>query len=106
MKRYYVYILICNDKSYYTGVTSNLDKRIWEHQEGLIKSCYTHGRRPAKLVFQTEFNHVRDALSAEKQIKGWSRKKKEALIQGRFDDLPKLSRSKQPSDVALRQSLS
>ena len=92
MKRYYVYILLCNDKSYYTGVTSNLEK------------CYTHGRRPVKLIFQTEFNHVRDALSAEQQIKGWSRKKKEALTQGRFDDLPKLSRSKQPSDAALRQA--
>ena len=96
MKRYYVYILLCNDKSYYTGVTSNLEIRIWEHQEGLIKGCYTHGRRPLKLVFQTEFNHVRDALSAEKQIKGWSRKKKEALIDGRFDDLPELSRNQQP----------
>ncbi|MDH5458609.1 MAG: GIY-YIG nuclease family protein [Nitrospinota bacterium] len=96
MKRYYVYILQCNDKSYYTGVTSALEKRIWEHQEGLVKGCYTHGRRPLKLVFQTEFNHVRDALSAENQIKGWSRKKKEALIQGRFDDLPGLSRNQQP----------
>jgi putative endonuclease len=94
MKRYYVYILQCNDKSYYTGVTSALEKRIWEHQEGLVKGCYTHGRRPLRLVFQTEFNHVRDALSAEKQIKGWSRKKKEAVIQGRYDDLPELSKSK------------
>ena len=96
MKRYYVYILQCNDKSYYTGVTSALEKRIWEHQEGLVKGCYTHGRRPLKLVFQTEFNHVRDTLSAENQIKGWSRKKKEAVIQGRYDDLPELSRNKQP----------
>jgi len=104
MKRYYVYILLCNDKSYYTGVTSDLKKRISEHQQGSIQNCYTDSRRPVKLVFQSEFNHVKDALSAEKQIKGWSRKKKEALIQGRFDDLPKLSKSKQSSDAVLRQA--
>jgi len=104
MKRYYVYILLCNDKSYYTGVTGELEKRIWEHQEGSIKGCYTHGRWPVKLVFQSDFRDIRDVIAAEKQIKGWSRKKKEALIQGRFDDLPKLSRNKQPSDVALRQA--
>ena len=104
MKSYYVYILLCNDKSYYTGITNNPGKRVWEHHEGLIKGCYTHGRRPVKLVFQENFQNVNQAIAAEKQIKGWSRKKKEALILGRFDDLPKLSRSKQPSDVALRQA--
>jgi putative endonuclease len=49
-----------------------------------------------KLVFQSDFYDVWDAIAAEKQIKGWSRKKKEALIEGRFDDLPKLSRNQQP----------
>ena len=94
MKRYYVYILQCQDNSYYTGVTGNLEKRLWEHQEGLIKSCYTHGRRPVKLVFQSEFSDVNDAIAAEKRVQGWSRKKKEALIRGRYEDLPELSRSK------------
>jgi putative endonuclease len=89
---YFVYIIKCRDGSYYTGVTNNIQKRFYEHQEGLIIDCYTHNRRPLKLMFAEEFRDIREAIEREKQIKGWSRRKKEALIAGDFDRLTKLSR--------------
>ena len=93
MKRYYVYILECIDKSYYTGITSNLEKRLTEHYHGLDSTCYTFPKRPVILKFVAEFQDVNDAIAREKQIKGWNRKKKEALIKGDFNQLVKLSRS-------------
>ncbi len=93
MKSYFVYILKCNDGSYYTGVTNNIEKRFYEHQEGLIRDCYTHEKRPLELLLVEEFHDVEEAIRREKQIKGWSRKKKKALIVGDFDELVKLSRS-------------
>jgi len=93
MKDYFVYILKCADDSYYTGVTNNLEKRISEHQSGLIKG-YTSSRLPVKLVFSERFSDVNDAIRFEKQVKGWSRKKKEALINKDFDLLVKLSNLK------------
>ncbi len=92
MKSYYVYILQCSDGSYYTGVTNNVERRLYEHQEGLIDGCYTHNKRPVKLVYMEEFSDVLDAISREKQIKGWSRKKKEALIAGDFEKLVELAK--------------
>jgi putative endonuclease len=93
MRRYYLYILKCSDGSYYTGVTNNLELRFAEHQDGLIDKCYTHQRRPLKLVYSQEFQDIRDALEREKQVKGWSRRKKEALISGDFERLVGLSKS-------------
>ncbi len=93
MKDYFVYILKCSDDSYYTGVTNNLEKRINEHQAGIIKG-YTSSRLPIKLVFSERFSDVNQAIQLEKQLKGWSRKKKEALINGNFDLLVRLSNSK------------
>ena len=92
----YVYILKCSDDSYYTGSTHNFEKRIYEH-----KSCkgpnYTKKKLPVKVVFVSEFPNYFDALIFEKQVKGWSRKKKEALIGGNFDLLPKLAECKNES---------
>ena len=96
MNSYFVYILLCNDSSYYTGVTNNIEKRFYEHQEGLIEDCYTHSRRPLKLVFVDEYRDINEAIAREKQIKGWSRRKKEALIAEDFDRLVELSK-KRPS---------
>ena len=79
MKRYYIYILRCNDGSYYTGITNNVERRFYEHQNGLIYNCYTDRRRPVNLVFIEEFGEVNDAIAREKQIKGWTRRKKEAV---------------------------
>lgn len=77
---FYVYILKCNDGSYYTGHTDDIDKRISEHRFGLIANCYTKNRRPIEVVFIQLFSTRDEAFCAERQIKGWSRKKKEALI--------------------------
>ena len=93
MKDYFVYILKCSDDSYYTGVTNNLEKRINEHQSGIIKG-YTSNRLPIRLVFSERFSDINQAIRFEKQIKGWSRKKKEALISRNFDLLVKLSNMK------------
>ena len=92
-KTYWVYILKCSDGSFYTGSTSNIEKRLSEHQNGTIKG-YTSKRRPVKLVFSEHFESVYDAISAERQIKGWRRTKKIALIKGDFDLLVKLSNMK------------
>jgi len=75
MKDYFVYILKCSDDSYYTGVTNSLEKRINEHESGLIKG-YTSSRLPVKLVFSERFTDINDAIRFEKQVKGWNRKKK------------------------------
>ena len=92
MKQSYVYIIKCSDDSYYTGITSNLQKRINEHKIGLQKDSYTYSRRPLKMVFYAEFTDINLAIKTEKQIKNWSRAKKEALINGEFDKLPNLAK--------------
>lgn len=94
MKVYYVYILICSDKTYYTGITSNLEKRINEHKNGKHLDSYTYKRRPIDLVYFAEFTNVDIAISTEKQIKKWSKAKKEALINNEYDKLPNLSKKK------------
>jgi predicted GIY-YIG superfamily endonuclease len=76
-----VYILRCADNSYYTGHTDNLEERIAKHQAGEIEG-YTSTRLPVELLFSEEFPTREEALACERQIKGWSRKKKEALMRG------------------------
>jgi len=93
-KRLFVYIVKCKDDSYYTGVTNNAEKRVVEHNYGLNKKSYTYSRRPVKLVFSQEFSDPNEAIRFEKQVKGWSRAKKEALIEGNFKKLVKLSNRK------------
>jgi putative endonuclease len=90
---YHVYIVQCADGFYYTGVTNNLEKRINEHNGGFIDG-FTSKRLPVRIVFHQAFQNIQDAIAAEKRIKGWSRKKKEALIKGDFERLKFLSRSK------------
>ena len=92
MKKSYVYILKCADNTYYTGITSDLDKRIIEHESGKHHGSYTSSRRPIKLVFYAEFTDINIAIEKEKQIKKWSKVKKEALINGNFKDLPNLAK--------------
>ena len=93
MKEYSVYILLCSDKSYYTGVTNNIEERLLQHQQGVDPNAYTFKRRPVELVYQHAFREVTDAIKAEKQIQGWSRKKKEALIAEKFHLLHELAMS-------------
>ena len=92
MKEYSVYILRCSDGSYYTGVTSLLEKRVAEHQQGVLKKSYTFSRCPVECVFVEHFSTPLEAIALEKQIKGWSRKKKEALIRKDWEALRRLSR--------------
>ena len=94
MKVSFVYILKCSDNSYYTGITSNLNTRISEHKTGKHKDSYTYSRRPIQLVFYAEFTDINLAITIEKQIKKWSRIKKEALINGEFEKLPNLAKKK------------
>ncbi|MBV8493837.1 MAG: GIY-YIG nuclease family protein [Alphaproteobacteria bacterium] len=87
----YLYILLCADGSYYVGITrDSLEKRIAEHQAGTF-SGYTARRRPVKLVFHQHFERIEDAIAAERQVKGWRREKKAALIRGDFAALPALA---------------
>ena len=93
MKQSWVYILKCSDGSYYTGGTSNLKQRIQEHNF-MKYDNYTSTRLPVELVYSQQFASIADAISAERQIKGWGRRKKEALINGDFDLLHNLSECK------------
>ena len=86
----YVYMLECSDGSYYVGSTrAGLDQRVAEHNAGKYDG-YTKGRRPVKLVFAQEFQQITDAIVAERQIKGWSRAKKEALIRGDYEGVARI----------------
>jgi predicted GIY-YIG superfamily endonuclease len=90
---FWVYILRCVDGSYYTGHTDNLEKRLGDHCDGQCGG-YTSTRLPVDLVFSEVFNTQEGALACEQQIKGWSRKKKEALIRGDWDEISKLARKR------------
>ncbi|WP_182380198.1 GIY-YIG nuclease family protein [Nocardioides sp. WS12] len=89
----FVYILQCADGSYYVGSTHALEKRLWEHNEG-TGSAYTSrsGRRPVTLAWSFEYANVADAFAIEKQVQGWSRAKREALIRGDYEALPALAK--------------
>src|SRR3978361_1385015 len=88
----FVYILRCADGSYYTGsARRGLEQRVNEHNAG-ARDGYTAKRRPVVLVFSQWFERVTDAIAAERQIRGWSRAKKEALIRGDFEGLRSLSK--------------
>ena len=94
MKQSYVYILKCADGTYYTGVTSNLESRMFKHESGFYPESYTSSRRPLELVFYCEFTDINIAIEKEKQIKKWSQAKKLALIKGDFEPLVNLAKKK------------
>ena len=89
----WMYILECADGSYYVGSTKDLERRISEHQEGL-GAKYTSRRLPVKLVYGEEYERVADAYYREKQVQGWTRAKREALIKGEYETLPALAKKK------------
>jgi len=89
----YVYMLRCGDGSYYVGSTRNLESRVWQHSTGLGGE-YTSKRLPVTLVFAQEYERIDDAYAMEKRIQGWSRAKREALIEGRYNELPALSKKR------------
>ncbi|WP_405199476.1 GIY-YIG nuclease family protein [Christiangramia sp. LLG6405-1] len=93
MKLYYVYLLNCKDDSYYVGMTSNLEERLLQHNSGKFQDAYTFNRRPVKLMWAQQFTDPNIALDLEKKLKGWSRKKKIALILKDWEKLQKLSKN-------------
>ena len=88
----WMYILECSDGSYYTGSTIDLERRIKQHQNG-EGSNHTKKRLPVRLLYTEEFSRIYDAFYREKQIQKWSRKKKEALINGELGTLVQLSKN-------------
>ena len=90
---FWIYVLRCSDGSYYTGHTDNLARRIGMHQTGDIPG-YTVNRRPVELAYSQECATREEALSAELQIKGWTRAKKEAMFRGDWAEVKRLSRGK------------
>ena len=104
---YVVYILECSDGSYYTGSAANLTKRLWEHEMGASPVAYTYSRRPVKLVWTSEeVARYSDALLFERQIKGWSRAKKEALIRGNYEAVHEVVKQKRKQREKVKQKTS
>jgi putative endonuclease len=90
---FWLYVLKCVDKSYYVGHTDALEVRLAQHVNGAIANCYTATRRPVTLVYSVAFDSREEALAAERQIKGWSRKKKEAMMLGNWQLVSSLAKS-------------
>lgn len=86
-----MYMVICTDASYYIGITNDVGRRVWEHNKGIDRHCYTFTRRPVKLVYCADFSDPNRAIAWEKQLKGWSRKKKQALIAANFEAIRQMS---------------
>ena len=102
MRSFHVYILCCSDGSYYTGHTEDLEARLVAHQQGTMRG-YTSNIRHVQLVYSSEFSERVDALEMERRIKGWSRRKKEALIRGDWDEIRRLLKGQaRPSFDRLR----
>jgi len=91
---YIVYIVECKDWSYYIGVCNDIERRLGEHNTGHDESAYTFSRRPVELKYFETFTDVNQAITREKQLKRWSRKKKQALIAENFNRLKELAKSK------------
>ena len=102
MSKGYMYILECADGSYYTGSTKYLEKRLSQHQAG-EGANHTKRHLPVKLVYYEEFQRIDHAFYREKQIQKWSRKKKEALINGNSELLPELSMAYRDKKNGLRE---
>ena len=103
MKSYVVYILECADGSYYTGSAVDLSLRIVQHETGASPSPYTYSRRPVKLVWTSEeTNRYSEALKWERQIKGCSRAKKQALIRGDFDAIHEIVKAERKQREAIK----
>ena len=92
----YMYILECSDGSYYTGSTTDMELRLQQHQNG-EGANHTKNRLPVKLVYYEEYQRIDEAFNREKQVQGWNRKKKEALIKGELHELHPLAECKNES---------
>jgi putative endonuclease len=89
----FVYMLRCSDGSYYVGSTrATLEQRVAQHDAGTFGG-YTAKRRPVELVWHQEFQRITDAIACERQLKGWTRAKKEAVIGADWTTVRSLSGS-------------
>lgn len=93
MKFYFVYILLCADATFYTGMTNDLERRIEQHKLGYKKDGYTYSRRPIELKWHLRRTNPSEAIKIEKQIKGWSHRKKQTLIDENWDNLIEFSKN-------------
>lgn len=84
-------MLQCFDGTFYVGVTNDLERRYDEHRLGTIESCYTHSRRPLKIVYAGEFRRINDAIDFEKKLKRWTHRKKRAFAQQKWLELRRFS---------------
>ena len=91
----FVYMLECRDRSFYVGSTWDLERRVSEHNLGL-GAKYTQRRKPVRLVWHAFYDSIAEAYAMEKRVQGWRRQKRQALIEGRYADLPSLSRGPEP----------
>ena len=94
VKSFVVYMLLCADGSFYIGSTTDLDVRIAWHNEATDPFCYTFSRLPVLLVWSETFSDWSEALTRERQVKGWSRAKKLALVEGDWGEIQRLARPK------------
>ena len=94
MRDYWVYMVLCDDASYYIGITNDVERRVYEHNIGFDQRCYTFTRRPVELVYRSRFNDPESAIRWEKQLKGWSRAKKRALAAGDFAQVSELAKGR------------
>ena len=92
----YMYILKCSDDSFYTGSTRNIEQRFYQHQTGK-GSTFTSKRLPIKLAYLEEYSRIDEAFYREKQVQGWSRKKKEALMNSDWESLHEFSKCQNAS---------
>ena len=88
-----MYILECSDRTLYVGSTRNLEARLWQHQVG-EGAIYTQTRLPVRLIYFEQYDRVDAAFRREKQVQGWSRAKRLALVHGKVERLPGLSRKR------------
>jgi len=93
-REYFVDILRCSDHSPYAGLTTDLEIRLAEHKQGADPRSYTYRRRPLELIWSASLRNHDEAFALERQIKGWSRAKKMALIEGGVDSVHEVVRRK------------
>jgi putative endonuclease len=94
-----MYIVECSDGTLYVGSTIDLERRVAQHNSG-DGAAYTRRRRPVRLLYAEEYDRVDEAFAREKQVQNWSRNKRMALIDGRLEDLPQLSKKRRSSPPA------
>lgn len=100
----YMYILECADRSLYVGSTIDLKRRLAQHSNG-EGALYTQNRLPVRLLYFEEFDRVEAAYRREKQVQGWGRAKRLALVHGRLDSLPSLAKKNFGCGTAPREQL-